>query len=99
MRSFLIVLDCFTNGKGDRSEIFAAFYQKHGAPWPYRIIRVEQPADPDRVAEAIYSLQANLSGDGQRISFEETVPVGGGLDVGQRIKSFRKALKTDVPSQ
>ena len=59
----LTVLDCFTNGKGDRSEVFSRFYEKDGAQWPYRVIRVNDPADPAQVAEAIYGLHAGLSGD------------------------------------
>ena len=28
------ILDCFTNGKGDRSEVFNKFYEKDRAQWP-----------------------------------------------------------------
>lgn len=57
------ILDCFTNGKGDRSEVFNKFYEKDGAQWPHQVIRVNDPAQPGQVAEAIYGLHANLSGD------------------------------------
>ncbi len=57
------ILDCFTNGKGDRSEVFGKFYEKDGAQWPYQVIRVNDPTHPGQVAEAIYGLHANLSGD------------------------------------
>jgi transcriptional regulator with XRE-family HTH domain/KaiC/GvpD/RAD55 family RecA-like ATPase len=57
------ILDCFTNGKGDRSEVFNKFYEKDGAQWPYQVIRVNDPANPVQVGEAIYGLHANLSGD------------------------------------
>lgn len=57
------ILDCFTNGKGDRSEVFNKFYEKDGAQWPYQVIRVNDPANPAQVGEAIYGLHANLSGD------------------------------------
>jgi transcriptional regulator with XRE-family HTH domain len=59
----LTILDCFTNGKGDRSEVFNKFYEKDGAQWPYQVIRVNDPADPAQVGEAIYGLHGNLSGD------------------------------------
>jgi transcriptional regulator with XRE-family HTH domain/archaellum biogenesis ATPase FlaH len=59
----LTVLDCFTNGKGDRSEVFNKFYEKDGAQWPYSVIKVNEPADPSKVAEAIYSLHKTLSSD------------------------------------
>jgi DNA-binding XRE family transcriptional regulator/mannose-6-phosphate isomerase-like protein (cupin superfamily) len=57
------ILDCFTNGKGDRSEVFNKFYEKDGAQWPYQVIRVNDPTNPTQVGEAIYGLHANLSGD------------------------------------
>jgi transcriptional regulator with XRE-family HTH domain/KaiC/GvpD/RAD55 family RecA-like ATPase len=57
------ILDCFTNGKGDRSEVFARFYEKDGAQWPFHVIKVNDPANPDQVGEAIYGLHGNLTGD------------------------------------
>ncbi|WP_319589090.1 helix-turn-helix domain-containing protein [uncultured Desulfobulbus sp.] len=57
------ILDCFTNGKGNRSEVFNRFYEKDGAQWPYQVIRVNDPANPAQVGEAIYGLHGNLSGD------------------------------------
>jgi transcriptional regulator with XRE-family HTH domain len=59
----LMILDCFTNGKGHRSEVFNKFYEKNGALWPYKVIKVNDPATPDQVGEAIYGLHATLSGD------------------------------------
>ena len=59
----LTILDCFTNGKGDRSDVFSRFYEKDGAQWPYQVIKVNDPANPGQVAEAIYGLHGNLSGD------------------------------------
>jgi transcriptional regulator with XRE-family HTH domain/KaiC/GvpD/RAD55 family RecA-like ATPase len=59
----LTILDCFTNGKGDGSEVFADFYEKDGASWPFQIVRVNGPIDPDQVAEAVYGLHRPLSGD------------------------------------
>jgi DNA-binding XRE family transcriptional regulator/quercetin dioxygenase-like cupin family protein len=57
------ILDCFTNGKGDRSEVFNKFYEKDGAQWPYQVIKVNEPADPAQVGEAIYGLHGALAGD------------------------------------
>lgn len=57
------ILDCFSNGKGDRSEVFAKFYEKDGAQWPYHVVKVNDPANPSLVGEAIYGLHASLSGD------------------------------------
>jgi len=59
----LTILDCFTNGKGDRSEVFNKFYEKNGALWPYKVIRVNDPTSPDHVGEAIYGLHNTLAGD------------------------------------
>ncbi len=57
------ILDCFTNGKGDRSEVFNKFYEKDGAQWPYQVIKVNDPANSTQVGEAIYGLHGNLNGD------------------------------------
>lgn len=59
----LTILDCFTNGKGSGSEVFNKFYEKDGALWPYQVIKVNDPTKPTHVAEAIYGLHSNLSGD------------------------------------
>jgi len=59
----LTILDCFTNGKGDRSEVFNKFYEKNGALWPYKVIKVNDPTSPDHVGETIYGLHNTLSGD------------------------------------
>ncbi|MDY6823733.1 MAG: helix-turn-helix domain-containing protein [Thermodesulfobacteriota bacterium] len=59
----LTILDCFTNGKGDSSEIFTSFYEKNGAQWPYHVIKVNEPWKPDQLAEAIYGLHGTMTGD------------------------------------
>ncbi|MFH1153616.1 MAG: helix-turn-helix domain-containing protein [Pseudomonadota bacterium] len=59
----LTILDCFTNGKGDKAEVFNKFYEKDGAQWPYQVIKVTQPWKPEAVADAIYGLHKTLSGD------------------------------------
>ena len=57
------ILDCFTNGKGDRSEVFNKFYEKDGAQWPHQVIRVNDPANPTQVSDAIYGLHSSMNGD------------------------------------
>lgn len=52
----LIILDCFTNGKGDKSEIFNKFYEKDGAQWPYKVIKVTRPGSSQAVSETILGL-------------------------------------------
>lgn len=59
----LTILDCFTHGKGDGSDIFSKFYEKNGAQWPYQIIKVNEPWKPDKVSEAIYGIHRKLKGD------------------------------------
>ncbi|MDK9709082.1 MAG: helix-turn-helix domain-containing protein [Desulforhopalus sp.] len=59
----LTILDCFTNGKGDRSEVFNKFYEKDGALWPYQVIKVNDPTNPTFVGEAMYGLHSNMAGD------------------------------------
>lgn len=59
----LTILDCFTNGKGNCSGVFNKFYEKNGALWPYKVIKVNEPTSPDQVGEAIYGLNNTLSGD------------------------------------
>jgi transcriptional regulator with XRE-family HTH domain/KaiC/GvpD/RAD55 family RecA-like ATPase/quercetin dioxygenase-like cupin family protein len=65
----LTILDCFTHGKGDGSDLFSKFYEKHGAQWPYQIIKMNEPSKPEKVAESIYSLHNTLKGD-VRLVFE-----------------------------
>lgn len=59
----LTILDCFTNGKGDKADVFNKFYEKDGAQWPYQVIRVTKPWDPLAVFDAIYGLHRTLTGD------------------------------------
>ncbi|BBO82871.1 hypothetical protein DSCO28_34370 [Desulfosarcina ovata subsp. sediminis] len=60
---YLTILDCFTHGKGDGSEVFSKFYEKDGAHWPFQIVRVNDPDNPDVVSDSIYSLHATMKGD------------------------------------
>lgn len=59
----LTILDCFTNGKGDCSDVFNRFYEKDGALWPYNVIKVNDPTSPSHVGEAIYGVHSSLAGD------------------------------------
>ncbi|QTA80180.1 Transcriptional regulator, XRE family [Desulfonema limicola] len=59
----LTILDCFTHGKGDGSEVFSKFYEKDGAQWPYQIIKINEPWKPDKVIESIYGIHKTLKDD------------------------------------
>ncbi|MEW5723068.1 MAG: cupin domain-containing protein [Thermodesulfobacteriota bacterium] len=59
----LIVLDCFTRGKGESSGVFLRFYQEGQDRGPARVILVDSPRDVNQVNEVLYGLHADLSGD------------------------------------
>ncbi len=59
----LTILDCFTNGKGDNAQIFNKFYEKDGAQWPYQVIKITRPENPEAVLDAILGLHKTLAND------------------------------------
>ena len=59
----LIILDCFTNGKGEGSSFFLKFYEEPETELPCRIIRVEEPRQPQQFMELLYQVHAGLQGD------------------------------------
>lgn len=83
----LTLLDCFTHGKGDGSQVFDKFYEKDGAQWPYQVIRVKDPSRPDQVMDAVYSLHKTMKGD-VRFIFESLtgmVDLWGGEEQVQKV--------------
>jgi transcriptional regulator with XRE-family HTH domain/KaiC/GvpD/RAD55 family RecA-like ATPase len=58
----LIILDCFTYGKGAGSVVFLNFYQKKKRSGS-QVVCVEDPRRPERVMDALYSNHAALRGD------------------------------------
>ena len=59
----LILIDCFTYGKGAGSTVFLKFYEDQGTPWPCRIVCVEDPKNTHNVMEIFYNVHARLKGD------------------------------------
>ena len=59
----LIILDCFTNGKGGGSSFFLKFYEEPEAEPPCRIIKVEEPRQPEEFMDLLYKIHASLQGD------------------------------------
>lgn len=59
----LILLDCFTYGKGKGSTVFLKFYENRLDALPCRIQVVENPSDPARITEALDSIHRTLDGD------------------------------------
>ncbi len=65
----LTLLDCFTYGKGDGSEVFSRFYEKDDSHQPCTLLKMEEPSNPALVMDAIYNLHQTLEGD-VRLVFE-----------------------------
>ena len=59
----LIILDCFTYGKGDGSDVFLKFYQDDSPRRGCKIIRIEDPRNDHHVMEAVYDAHSQLKGD------------------------------------
>ncbi len=59
----LTILDCFTWGKGAGSDVFLRFYYDDRPEWPCRIVRVDEPRQPEQVMDAVYGVHASLKGD------------------------------------
>lgn len=59
----LIILDCFTYGKGAGSDVFLKFYEKKESARPCRVIRVDEPRQIDQVETALYGIHGTLEGD------------------------------------
>jgi len=59
----LIILDCFTNGKGAGSEVFLKFYDNNKLEWPCQVVKVDEPRQMNRVMDALYGIHGTLEGD------------------------------------
>lgn len=58
----LIVLDCFTFGKGKGADIFLRFYESREKP-PCRVVQVTEPQDPEKVMESFLYIHSTMEGD------------------------------------
>jgi len=59
----LTILDCFTNGKGNGSAIFLKFYEGLEAELPCRLLKVEDPRNPQEFMDRLYGVHAGFEGD------------------------------------
>jgi transcriptional regulator with XRE-family HTH domain/KaiC/GvpD/RAD55 family RecA-like ATPase len=59
----LIILDCFTYGKGAGSEVFLKFYDNNKPEWPCQVVKVDEPRQMNRVMDALYGIHGTLEGD------------------------------------
>jgi transcriptional regulator with XRE-family HTH domain len=60
---YLIILDCFTHGLGESSDIFLNFYKRKEADRKCRIVCVEEPRNMECVSDAFYGIHRKLPGD------------------------------------
>lgn len=65
----MIILDCFTAGKGERSEVFTKFYDEQAQRLPFRLEMMDNPRNVAEFADKLYDLHSTLSGD-VRLVFE-----------------------------
>lgn len=61
--SNLVILDCFTYGKGEGSDVFLRFYEDEDYQHACRVITVDEPYKVDKVMDAFYGLQSGMEGD------------------------------------
>lgn len=59
----LTILDCFTYGKGEGSEVFLKFYKEKMAEIKCRIITAKEPKKVEEVMDAFYGIHAEMEGD------------------------------------
>ncbi len=83
----LIILDCFTYGKGAGSDVFLKFYKTDATGWPCRIIKVSEPWQIRQVEDALYNTHATLDGD-VRFVFESLTGMSELWDGEQHILNF-----------
>lgn len=83
----LIVLDCFTHGKGAGSEVFLKFYREQKEQQLCRIVRVDDPRDMNRLMEALYGVHESLEGD-VRFVFESLTGMAELWDGEQHVLNF-----------
>ncbi|MFO7557105.1 MAG: helix-turn-helix domain-containing protein [Desulfobacterales bacterium] len=61
--SNLIILDCFTYGKGAGSDVFLKFYETQASEWPCRIIKLSEPRQINQFEDALFSIHGDMEGD------------------------------------
>lgn len=83
----LIILDCFTNGKGAGSDIFLKFYKKQKNEWPCQITLVDNPRKVDQVMDTLYGTHGTLEGD-VRFVFESLTGMAELWDGEQHVLNF-----------
>ena len=60
---YLIILDCFTYGKGKGTDIFLKFYENRDFDFPCQIIRIDNPGNAEIVMDTLFEIHKSLKGD------------------------------------
>ena len=59
----LTILDCFTYGKGEGSDVFLKFYDDGGNDFKCSMITSNEPRQVDKVMDAFYGIHETMGGD------------------------------------
>jgi transcriptional regulator with XRE-family HTH domain/KaiC/GvpD/RAD55 family RecA-like ATPase len=59
----LTILDCFTYGKGEGSEVFLKFYKDNESAYRCRVLPSNEPRRVDKVMDAFYGIHGEMEGD------------------------------------
>ena len=59
----LTILDCFTYGKGEGSDVFLRFYREKEPDTKCRIITANEPNNVEAVMDAFYGIHSGMTGD------------------------------------
>ncbi len=69
----LVIMDCFTFGKGAGNGVFRRYLEQEARDLACRVVSVENPGDPEEFSQTIYALHAELEtpdGPEVRLVFE-----------------------------
>jgi transcriptional regulator with XRE-family HTH domain/KaiC/GvpD/RAD55 family RecA-like ATPase len=59
----LTILDCFTYGKGEGSEVFLKFYKNNESVYRCKVLPSDEPRRVDKVMDAFYGIHREMEGD------------------------------------
>ena len=59
----LTILDCFTYGKGEGSDVFLRFYREQNSDVKCKIVTANEPSNVEAVMDAFYGIHSNMAGD------------------------------------
>ncbi len=60
----IVLVDCFTSGKGRADEVFSSFYRDASAEQKgLRVVHVSEAGEPDKVREALEELESQVGGN------------------------------------